>query len=616
MCGIAGFCDLKRNLLNEKIYNTTLLKKMHDTLAHRGKDSFGTILTSSAGLSHARLSIRDINGGLQPMKKTRNSQEYYICYNGEIYNTDELKSDLISKGYKFDTTSDTEIIINCFLEYGPDFVSSLNGIFAFAIWDNAQKRLYLYRDRLGVKPLFYYCRNQLTVFASEPKAIFCHPSIKPEINLESLQEVIGIGPARTSGCGIFKNIYEVIPGHYLTITQYGICDEKYWELESHEHEDAYNKTLEKIRFLVTDSIKRQLVSDVPICTFLSGGLDSSIVTAIAANELKKQGQIINTFSFDFEENNKYFKSNLFQPEQDRPYVDIMLKQYQTNHNYLECSNETLFTGLFESVDAKDFPGMTDVESSLLYFCKLVSKKNKVALTGECADEIFGGYPWFYRTELLNANGFPWSYDIMARTCFLSDEYKLKLDLESYSYDKYKTSVNQTPLISSENIEQKRRRQVSYLNIKWFMQTLLDRMDRTSMYSSLEARVPYADHRIVEYLFNVPWDMKYQKGVEKALLREATKDLLPPDLFKRKKSPYPKTYNPKYETLLKQKLLSIIDDKTSPILPLINKDKAYQFIASPKDYGKPWFGQLMAGPALMAYFIQIDYWMRKYKLELP
>ena len=294
----------------------------------------------------------------------------------------------------------------------------------------------------------------------------------------------------------------------------------------------------------------------------------------------------------------------------------MLKQYQTNHNYLECSNETLFTGLFESVDAKDFPGMTDVESSLLYFCKLVSKKNKVALTGECADEIFGGYPWFYRTELLNANGFPWSYDIMARTCFLSDEYKLKLDLESYSYDKYKTSVNQTPLLSSENIEQKRRRQVSYLNIKWFMQTLLDRMDRTSMYSSLEARVPYADHRIVEYLFNVPWDMKYQKGVEKALLREATKDLLPPDLFKRKKSPYPKTYNPKYETLLKQKLLSIIDDKTSPILPLINKDKAYQFIASPKDYGKPWFGQLMAGPALMAYFIQIDYWMRKYKLELP
>lgn len=616
MCGIAGFCDFKRNLLNEKIYNTTLLKKMHDTLAHRGKDSFGTILTSSAGLSHARLSIRDINGGLQPMKKTKNHNDYYICYNGEIYNTDELKSDLISKGYIFDTTSDTEIIINCFLEYGPDFVNKLNGIFAFAIWDNYNNRLYLYRDRVGVKPLFYYSKNELTIFASEPKAIFCHPSITPEIDLTSLQEIIGIGPARTSGCGIFKNIHEIIPGHYLIITKYGICDQTYWELESHEHEDNYNQTLEKVRFLVIDSIKRQLVSDVPICTFLSGGLDSSIVTAIAANELKKTGQIINTFSFDFEENNKYFISNSFQPEQDRPYVDIMLQKYNTNHNYLECNNQTLFKGLFESVDAKDFPGMTDVESSLLYFCKLVAKQNKVALTGECADEIFGGYPWFYRPNLLYAKGFPWSSDIAPRCVFLSDEYIVKLDLESYSYDKYVTSLNKTPLLETENLEQKRRRQVSYLNIKWFMQTLLDRMDRTSMYSGLEARVPYADHRIIEYLFNVPWEMKYQNGVEKALLREATKDLLPKELFTRKKSPYPKTYNPKYETLLKQKFSSILDDNTSPIIPLINKDKAYQFIASPKDYGKPWFGQLMAGPALMAYFIQIDYWMRKYKLELP
>lgn len=616
MCGISGFCDFKHNLLNEKIYNTTLLKKMHNSLAHRGNDSFGTSLLNHIGLSHSRLSIRDIEGGCQPMERIHNNNKYFICYNGEIYNTSELTKNLKDKGYLFETTSDTEVILNCFIEYGPDFVSKLNGIFAFAIWDESINYLYLYRDRVGVKPLFYCTQKELTVFASEPKAIFCHPQISPQLTLTGLQEILGIGPARTPGNGIFKNINEVIPGHYLIINKYGTCDNTYWKLESKEHEDNYNDTVEQVRFLVTDSIKRQLVSDVPICTFLSGGLDSSIVTSIAANELNSQGKKLNTFSFDFVENNKYFISNKFQPEQDRPYVDIMLKMYNTNHTYLECNNENLFECLFKVIDAKDIPGMADVESSLLYFCNLVSKQNKVALTGECADEIFGGYPWFYREELLNVNTFPWSFDISARSIFLSEDYKFKLDLESYSYDKYKTSINNTPILPGENLNDKKRRQISYLNIIWFMQTLLDRMDRTSMYSGLEARVPFADHRIIEYLFNVPWEMKYQNGVEKALLRDATKHLLPPELFTRKKSPYPKTYNPKYEALLKQKLTSIIDDKTSPILPLINKEKAYQFIASPKDYGKPWFGQLMAGPALMAYFIQLDYWMRKYQLELP
>ena len=293
----------------------------------------------------------------------------------------------------------------------------------------------------------------------------------------------------------------------------------------------------------------------------------------------------------------------------------MLQSYPCNHTYLECDEAHLADALYTATDARDYPGMTDVDASLLYFCALVKQKNKVALTGECADEIFGGYPWFYRPELMNRDGFPWSADISARTLFLRDEVVEKLDLADYSHERYLASVAKAPVMSGESAEEKRRRVIAYLNIKWFMQTLLDRMDRTSMYSGLEARVPFADHRIVEYVFNVPWEMKYQNGVEKALLRDAMKDLLPPELLTRKKSPYPKTYHPGYERLLVQRLSAIINDKNAPIAPLIDRQKAIRFMQSPKEYGRPWFGQLMAGPQLMAYFIQLNYWMEKYHLSV-
>lgn len=615
MCGIAGFFNNNQPLTYDSQKYETILKTMHDTLAHRGSDHFGTYLRTHIGMSHARLSIRDIEGGHQPMVRLYQGTEYAICYNGEIYNTDEIKPDLLSAGFHFETTSDTEVILFAFIHYGPDFVKKLNGIFSFAIWDNTQELLYLYRDRVGIKPLFYYQKENWLLFASEPKAIFCHPIALPELKLDGLQEILAIGPARTMGCGIFSNMKEVRPGHYLTIYKEHILDETYWDLESHPHTDDYATTVDYVSFLVRDAVERQMVSDVPVCTFLSGGIDSSIVTALAQQHLEKKGEVLNTFSFDFKDNDKYFQSNSFQPEQDRPYVDIMRKKYPTHHTYLECDEIQLYNHLFLAVNAKDFPGMTDVDASLLYFCSLVAKHNKVALTGECADEIFGGYPWFYRPELMNRNGFPWSADPAARTLFLKEEWIQKLDLANYSHDHYQTSLAHAPMLEGEDEEQRKRRGIAYLNIKWFMQTLLDRMDRTSMFSELEARVPFADHRIIEYVFNVPWEMKFQNGMEKALLRDATKDLLPPELFTRKKSPYPKTYHPGYEKLLSKRLGAIINDPASPILPLIDRQKTIHFLQSPKEYGRPWFGQLMAGPQLMAYYIQLNYWMEKYHLSL-
>ena len=615
MCGISGFCNYDQDYLEKKLFWEEILENMRLSLAHRGNDNSGIYLTKHCGLSHARLSIRDIANGSQPMIRYQNSQAYAIVYNGEIYNTDELIPELKNAGYSFETTSDTEVILYTYMLYGADFVNRLNGIFAFAIWDSAKEQLLLYRDRAGIKPHFYTIKNRSLAFGSEPKALFCHPEITPEITLDSLREILAIGPARTSGNGVFKDVHEVIPGHYIIFDRDGIHDHLYWDLTSTEHTDSYDDTVDKVGFLVRDSIRRQMISDVPVCTFLSGGIDSSIVTAVAADYMQEQGETLNTFSFDFTENDKYFQSNAFQPERDLPYVNIMLNHIHTNHTYLECDQSTLVDMLYTAVDAKDLPGMTDVDASMLYFCSLVAKQNKVALTGECADEIFGGYPWFYRKELLERDGFPWSADISARTVFLSDEFVQTLDLAEYSYARYQDTLKKVPILPGESHEEKKRREVGYLNIKWFMQTLLDRMDRTSMYSGLEARGPFADHRIMEYVFNVPWEMKYQNGVEKTLLRDACADLLPEELLHRKKSPYPKTYHPDYEKLLLHHLRAIIDDPNAPIAPLIDRQKALCFMESHKELGKPWFGQLMAGPQLMAYFIQMNYWMKKYHLSI-
>lgn len=405
MCGIAGFCSLKRCYTDRQSFWENILVSMHEKLIHRGGDASGIYLTPHAGLSHQRLSIRDITHGAQPMIRHRDGADYAIVYNGEIYNTDELIPELTAAGYNFLTTSDTEVILYAYMHFGASFVSRLNGIFSFAIWDGAAKQLFLYRDRVGTKPLFYHAKDGELVFASEPKALFCFPDLSPAITENSLRELLAVGPARTPGCGVFQDIYEVLPGHYLCFDAMGLSDTTYWDLKCLPHTDSYEDTVAHVSFLMRDTVKRQMISDVPVCTFLSGGIDSSIVTALAAAYQREHGEVLNTFSFDFTENDIYFKSNAFQPERDLPYVNCMLEHCKTSHTYLECTQETLADMLYAAVDAKDMPGMTDVDASLLYFCSLVKKQNKVTLTGECADEIFGGYPWFYRPELMNRDGF-------------------------------------------------------------------------------------------------------------------------------------------------------------------------------------------------------------------
>lgn len=618
MCGISGFCSFRENYTqSEKSSDRRLgiLKAMRLAIARRGNDQRGEYLRKNTGLSHTRLSIRDIAGGAQPMIRKQNGAEYAVVFNGEIYNTDELTRNLKSFGYEFETSCDTEAILYAYIQYGTKCVNYLNGIFAFALWDGAQNKLMLARDRAGVKPLFYTLQNGELIFGSEIKALFAHPDVKPKITADGFREIFGIGPARTHGCGVFDGISEMIPGYFAVFGEKGMEFHQYWDLQSREHTDSYEETVDKVSYLVRDAVTRQMISDVPVCSFLSGGIDSTIVTAISAEYIKNAGGKLNTFSFDFSGNDKYFTSNSFQPERDRPYVDIMLSHIDTNHTYLECDEKHLAELLGEAMRAKDLPGMADVDASLLYFCHLVKEKNKVALTGECADEIFGGYPWFYREDLLSGDGFPWSRNISVRQCLLKDGFTERLGLADYVNERYRQAVKAVPRLDGETPEEAKRREITYLNIKWFMQTLLDRMDRTSMYSGLEARVPFADHRIMEYVFNVPWEMKRKNGVEKSLLRDAFKGVIPDELLHRKKSPYPKTYDPAYEKILSDRLKTIIADRSLPVNEFIDKEKVLRFLEAPNEYGKPWFGQLMTAVQLTAYIIQFSDWLNEYKPEI-
>ncbi|MBR6477641.1 MAG: asparagine synthase (glutamine-hydrolyzing) [Lachnospiraceae bacterium] len=616
MCGIAGFCNLHGNFREDPGKYYHLLQTMGQVQKHRGPDDDGVFLQRHVGLAHVRLSIQDPKGGAQPMtRQLADGRRAAIVFNGEIYNSPSLREELKKDGIPFETTCDTEVLLLGYLRRGLDFLRSLNGIFSLAIWDEGLENLYLIRDRLGVKPLFYTLRGQTLVFSSELKGILSHPDVQAEVDAEGLCEVFGLGPARTSGKAVYRSLREVLPGTFLEFSGGTVSETPFWRLESHPHEDSFAETVEKTRFLLTDSIRMQLLSDVPVCTFLSGGIDSSLVTAVCSDEIQKTGKHLSTYSFDFKGNDRNFRANAFQPSQDRPFVDLMITHCHTEHRYLECTNDDLYAHLFQAVEARDLPCMADVESSMLYFCKQVAARHKVALTGECADEIFGGYPWFHKKDCFEANTFPWSMDFTPRRALLRDEVLELLPLEAYARTAYEDTLKECPALAGESPVEKRRREISFLNLRWFMQTLLERMDRTSMQAGLEARVPFADHRIVEYLWNVPWKMKSCGGREKGLLREAAQGLLPNEITERKKSPYPKTYDPAYESLLRKELLSILSNPAEPIGRLVDLKKVKSYLEKPSDYGKPFYGQLMAGPQLMAYLLQVNYWLKARKVRI-
>lgn len=601
MCGITGWMNKNENLRNKK----RIIKKMTKTLKYRGPDSTGYFISDDVLLGHKRLAIIDPEKGKQPMKY----DNYVIVYNGEIYNTDSIRKKLIKKGYSFNTTSDTEVILKGYACYKEKIVEKLEGIFAFAIYDG--KDLFLARDRLGVKPLFYTQIDGNFLFASEIKALLKNDLVQPIIDKESLQELLGLGPSKIPGSGIFKGIKELRAAHYLTYKA-GIIDiKRYWNVKDKKFDDTFEVCSTKVRRMLMDSIKRQMVSDVGISTFLSGGLDSSIITAVVSNELKKQNQVLDTYSIDYEDNDKYFKANKFQVSKDKKFIDIMKNAFKTNHTYEVISQRKLAKTLKESVIARDYLGMADIDSSLFWFSKQIRKEHKVILSGECADEIFGGYPWFYRKEIRERENFPWIDSLDERISLIKKDLAQKLDLKNFVKEKCELTLSEINVSDDENLKK-----LFYLNMTWFMPTLLDRKDRMTMRASLEARVPFADTKLIEYLWNVPWEYKYKNNQEKGLLRHAFKNILPKEIIDRKKNPYPKTHNPKYTKIMIKLLKKRLKNKKSVLYKIFDYDKLMNLIETGgESFKTPWFGQLMTGPELLAYLYQFDIWAVKYKIIL-
>ena len=615
MCGIVGFTNYDGNMRNEEAQR--VLTNMNNTLAKRGPDESGIYIKEDICIAHRRLIVIDPEGGKQPMICKYLGNTYVITYNGQIYNTKELRKTLIDSGFTFEGHCDTEVLLKAFIYYGYNVVNHLNGIFAFAIWNEGKKELFLARDHFGVKPLFYSIKDNQLIFASEIKALFEYPSIYPKIDEQGIAELFGIGPAHTPGVGVFKGIEELKPANYLVFNRSGMRIKEYWKLKSRMHTDDFATTCSTVKELLTDAIERQLVSDVPLCTFLSGGLDSSIITLYSANYCRKHDlPMINTYSVDYVDNDKNFQKTDFQPNSDSDYINLITNKLGTKHHTIYLDTPELADSLKEAMLARDLPGMADVDSSLLLFCKEVKKEATVSIMGECADEIFGGYPWFFREDALSSGTFPWSINISGRQHLLNPELQEKIDLKEYIDYRYNESLNEVELLNVDSKETKEKRKITYLTMNWFMQTLLSRTDRMGMYNGFELRVPFCDYRLAEYVWNIPWEIKALHGREKGLLRYIMKDELPKEIVDRKKSPYPKTWNPTYLKKVKGMLTEIMQNPESPITSLLNKDDILEILNTDgKSFSRPWFGQLMTGPQLMAYLCQVNMWLETYKPEI-
>lgn len=602
MCAIAGIIGLPSS--------DHIVKRMLATMKRRGPDSDGCCEGDGYTLLHARLAIIDPEGGSQPMSLDWAGNRYRMVYNGELYNTQELRNKLERLGHIFLGHSDTEVLLHGYAQWGDAVLEQINGIYAFAIWERNEQRLFMARDRMGVKPLFYTRIGDGLIFGSEIKTLLSYPGVRPCLDAEGAAQLLILGPGRIPGSGVFKGIYELEPGTCCFYSEGKLTMKRYWKLQDREHRDDFVTTVSKVRFLVEDSIKRQMVSDVPIGCFLSGGLDSSIISAICAREKGKQ---LDTFSVDYQDNDLYFKAGKFQPNSDKSFIEAMCDQLQCRHHWTVLEQDQLLACLEEATCARDLPGMADVDFSLLAFCGEIRKHVKVALSGECADEIFGGYPWYRDPQIRETDGFPWAQNTRQRLSFLSPDIRQKIDGEDFVYSQYRRTLDESDILPHTQPLEKRMKEMMNLNLRWFMQTLLDRKDRMSMYHGLEVRVPFCDHRIAEYLYGVPWSFKDYMGREKGLLREAVKDLLPEQVLYRKKSPYPKTHHPQYAALVSNRLESFLKQRDAALFALVSKDALLDLLEHPSTC--PWYGQLMTGPQTMAYFLQIQFWLEHYDIEI-
>lgn len=604
MCGIAGILTDSIDLRNKN----EMIWRISNSLKQRGPDAHGEIVDIDYALIHRRLSVIDVENGVQPMTFGK----YTIVYNGELYNTQTVKEQLIANGYDFLTDCDTEVVLKAFHLWREHSVELFNGIFAFAIYNKENKELFLCRDRIGVKPLYYANTGKMFAFASKIESLLYVDGVRSLCDEEGLNEIFMLGPAKTMGKTVFKDIKELPPASYMYLKNGKQTVKTYWSLQAQSFSENQNQVVEHTHYLVTDAIRRQLVSDVPVCTFLSGGLDSSIISKVSSDFFADKGDVLNTYSVDYVDNDKYFKSSAFQPNKDSDYINLIADYINSKHHNIMLNNSCVAEALIDATIARGCPGFTDVDSSLLLFCKEVKKNHTVCLSGECADEIFGGYPWYHRKEILFEETFPWSRSTDVRRSILKKEFLPHG--EEYVHNAYSQTLNQVDFLDTDTALEKRMREMFVLNLSWFMQTLLVRKDVMSMEASLEVRVPFCDYRIVEYAYNLPWEIKSYNNREKGILRKAFENELPEIITWRKKSPYPKTFNPLYLDEVNKMVKAVLQDTQCPLYDMLCKAKINDLIENPDSLTEPWYGQLMRGPQVLAYIVQIYVWIKKFNVQ--
>ncbi|MYU03030.1 asparagine synthase (glutamine-hydrolyzing) [Streptomyces sp. SID8366] len=592
MCGISGWVDFRSELPQ----HLDIVRAMTGTLACRGPDAEGMWWDRHAVLGHRRLSVIDLEGGVQPMVADASGRTLAcLSFCGEVYNFRELRRELEGHGHVFRTASDTEVVLRGYLQWGERLPERLTGMFAFAVWDPDRAELLLVRDRMGVKPLYYWPTPGGVIFGSEPKAILAHPAVSRRVDADGLYEVLDM--VRTPGQAVYTGMHEVRPGELLRVRAGGTTRHRYWALRSHEHTDDLDTTIATVRRLLEDTVAGQVVADVPLCTLLSGGLDSSAVTALTARALEAEGRgPVRSFAVDFAGAPERFAGDAVRASPDTPFAREMARHVGAEHTEVVIDSAELTSPAVRRavLAATDLPPAYwgDMWPSLYLLFKAVRERSTVALSGESADELFGGYQWFRNPRALDAETFPWLTAGSARYFgglgLLDSGLVEKLDVPGRRAARYDQALTEVPRLPGETGRARRMREVSHLNLTRFVQTLLDRKDRMSMAVGLEVRVPFCDHRLVEYVFNVPWEMKSFDGREKSLLRAATADLLPASVVGRVKTPYPATQDPAYERALRAELAEIVADPSSPVLPLLDMDRVRRCLGrSVRDVSRPY-----------------------------
>lgn len=570
MCGICGWVDFQRDLTREQ----PVIDAMCETMSCRGPDDGGTRVRPHAALGHRRLAIIDLPGGTQPMEIDTPDGPVSLIYSGEAYNYTELRDELRRRGHRFDTDSDTEVVLHGYLEWGASVAEKLNGMYAFAVWDSRVEQLLLVRDRMGIKPLYYYPTDNGVLFGSEPKAILANPLAEKVVDAGGLREMFAM--TKTPGHAVWSGMSEVEPGTVVTLDRNGLREHTYWKLEAVEHTDDQDSSVAHVRELLDDIVSRQLISDVPRCLLLSGGLDSSAITALSAQQLAKQGEQVRSFAVDFLGQTENFVPDPMRETPDGPYVHDVAKHVGSQHQDIVLDPQTLADPAVRraAVRSRDIPlGLGDMDNSLYLLFKAIRGHSTVALSGESADEVFGGYKWFFDQQVREANTFPWLAAVnnqhMSGSELLEPSLAATLDLPGYVAGEYDKAVGQLPVLDGESGFERKMREICYLHLTRFVRMLLDRKDRMSMAVGLEVRVPFCDHRLVEYVFNAPWSLKTFDGREKSLLRRATADTLPQSVVDRVKSPYPSTQDPGYAAELQKQVKQLISDD-DPALSLLNQ----------------------------------------------